>query len=455
MWTKTELTLEQTQQGVSDEVLERWIVQIFKNISNDIRMVVLHGLVQFDTSAGNPVKEILFKIDLLLTGRSYGFEGDEALKSKNFKEVSVTLITKRFSRSVKVKEVQERCIIKAFKLSNQEMYEHVGPKVTSSQDGKVYKMEKRDYAWLMISRCSRSHIHIQVKIKEQALPKFNDHSPRPPQKADKDNYYIKGREWSLSNANNLSRILTCFHLASGLKVNFNKSKLFGIGVSNLEVNSFASSIGCLASHLPGSYLGLPIGAKMSRCANWKPLVERFQKRLSKWKANTLSFDGRLTLIRKFFCGNFSDVNKISWIAWDKVLSPRNKGGSRIGRLSTRGLIEDSNTSTSSGPWSRIMKLKTDLNLIGIDLPMLFKKKVGNGQNTRFWHDNWLGGVSLHAFFPRLYQLESNPNCLVCKRNIIASPHQLVSGPGRVTSSVIHPNSFQPTPVGLSFNCSWI
>ncbi|GJV42723.1 hypothetical protein Tco_1421163, partial [Tanacetum coccineum] len=39
--------------------------------------------------------------------------------------------------------------------TNQERYEHVGPEVTSSQDGKVYKMEKRDYAWLMISSASR------------------------------------------------------------------------------------------------------------------------------------------------------------------------------------------------------------------------------------------------------------------------------------------------------------
>ncbi|GJW35909.1 hypothetical protein Tco_0058829 [Tanacetum coccineum] len=56
-----------------------------------------------------------------------------------------------------VKELQERCIIKAFKLSNQERYEHVGPKVTSSQDGKVYKMAKRDYAWLMISSLQNSN----------------------------------------------------------------------------------------------------------------------------------------------------------------------------------------------------------------------------------------------------------------------------------------------------------
>ncbi|GKC99825.1 putative RNA-directed DNA polymerase, eukaryota, reverse transcriptase zinc-binding domain protein [Tanacetum coccineum] len=54
-------------------------------------------------------------------------------------------------------------------------------------------------------------------------------------------------EWSLTNATNLSRILTCFHLASGLKVNFNKSKLYGIGVSNLKLNSVATSMRCLAS----------------------------------------------------------------------------------------------------------------------------------------------------------------------------------------------------------------
>nr|GFC06786.1 reverse transcriptase domain, reverse transcriptase zinc-binding domain protein [Tanacetum cinerariifolium] len=44
-----------------------------------------------------------------------------------------------------------------------------------------------------------------------------------------------------------TRILTCFHLASGLRVNFNKSKLFGIRITNLELNTIASSIGCLAS----------------------------------------------------------------------------------------------------------------------------------------------------------------------------------------------------------------
>nr|GEX22992.1 zinc finger, CCHC-type [Tanacetum cinerariifolium] len=62
-------------------------------------------------------------------------------------------------RSVKVKELRERCIIKAFKLSNQAWYERVSPEVTSSQDGKGYKMAKRDYDSLMILRRWQKKMH--------------------------------------------------------------------------------------------------------------------------------------------------------------------------------------------------------------------------------------------------------------------------------------------------------
>ncbi|GKC91668.1 hypothetical protein Tco_1152317, partial [Tanacetum coccineum] len=65
------------------------------------------------------------------------------------------LIPKRLSRSdevLKLKNFKKDATLKLFKSTNQERYEHVGPEVTSSQDGKVHKMAKRDYAWLMISR---------------------------------------------------------------------------------------------------------------------------------------------------------------------------------------------------------------------------------------------------------------------------------------------------------------
>ncbi|GJZ90598.1 hypothetical protein Tco_0662525 [Tanacetum coccineum] len=77
-------------------------------------------------------------------------------------KTSATLI---LDEVLKLKNFKKYATLKLFKSTNQERYEHVGPEVTSSQDGKVYKMAKRDYAWLMVLRCSRSHIHVQVKVK--------------------------------------------------------------------------------------------------------------------------------------------------------------------------------------------------------------------------------------------------------------------------------------------------
>ncbi|GJV45164.1 putative ribonuclease H-like domain-containing protein [Tanacetum coccineum] len=140
-----------------------------RDILGDILGKDMYYPLTFDTSAGNPVKEILLKLNLpdhrsILT--------DSKVTPTKHRRMTNPYSSPRFianylnarylkmevkRRSVKVKELQERCIIKAFKLTNPEKYEHVSPNVTSLQDGKVYKMATRDYAWLMISRSSRSH----------------------------------------------------------------------------------------------------------------------------------------------------------------------------------------------------------------------------------------------------------------------------------------------------------
>ncbi|GJW53440.1 hypothetical protein Tco_0097525 [Tanacetum coccineum] len=58
-------------------------------------------------------------------------------------------------------------------------------------------------------------------------------------------------------------------------------------------------------------------AKMSRCHNWKPLVDRFHKRLLKWESKSLSFGGRLTLVRSvlgslgvYYFSNFKAPKKV-------------------------------------------------------------------------------------------------------------------------------------------------
>lgn len=57
-------------------------------------------------------------------------------------------------------------------------------------------------------------------------------------------------EWSKSNIKNLARILRCFHISLGLKVNFSKSKVFGIGVSLEETSEYANILGCVLGSLP-------------------------------------------------------------------------------------------------------------------------------------------------------------------------------------------------------------
>ncbi|XP_035834166.1 secreted RxLR effector protein 78-like [Helianthus annuus] len=51
-------------------------------------------------------------------------------------------------------------------------------------------------------------------------------------------------EWSEDNFHNLARLLRCFHLSSGLKVNFSKSKVFGVGVGNGDISEMATILGC-------------------------------------------------------------------------------------------------------------------------------------------------------------------------------------------------------------------
>ncbi|GJR56692.1 hypothetical protein Tco_1407213 [Tanacetum coccineum] len=120
--------------------------QHFINYDLDTYMVAV--MLRFNATAGNPVKKILLKLNL----------SDHRL-CKMVVEC----------QSVKVKEFQERCNIKAF----QEWYEHVGPEVASPQGGKVTRW-RRDCAWLMISRCSRSLCQIQVQG-TSSIQEVNDH----------------------------------------------------------------------------------------------------------------------------------------------------------------------------------------------------------------------------------------------------------------------------------------
>ncbi|GJU90634.1 hypothetical protein Tco_1303057, partial [Tanacetum coccineum] len=113
-------------------------------------------------------RRIMRSLERFVGGRPYEGTPDDCIKVKEFQRSFRHSDTERLSRSdevLKLKNFKKDATLKLFKSTNQERYEHVGPEVTRSHGGKVYKMAKQDYAWLMISRCSRSHSR---QAKEQA-----------------------------------------------------------------------------------------------------------------------------------------------------------------------------------------------------------------------------------------------------------------------------------------------
>lgn len=70
----------------------------------------------------------------------------------------------------------------------------------------------------------------------------------------------------------MKAILRCFELASGLKVNFQKTSLIGLNV-DVEFNKLvADFLNCKTGSVPFRYLGLSIGANPRSLETWQPII---------------------------------------------------------------------------------------------------------------------------------------------------------------------------------------
>ncbi|RVW53339.1 Transposon TX1 uncharacterized 149 kDa protein [Vitis vinifera] len=116
----------------------------------------------------------------------------------------------------------------------------------------------------------------------------------------------------------LKSLLLAFRHISGLKVNLDKSNIYGINLDQAHLSRLAETLECKASGWPILYLGLPLGGnpravtRFSRCKNREAAKGFFRSGIGEGKRDHL-------------------------VRWDVVCKPKEIGGLGFGNISLRNL----------------------------------------------------------------------------------------------------------------------
>ncbi|CAL5380958.1 unnamed protein product [Camellia sinensis] len=269
----------------------------------------------------------------------------------------------------------------------------------------------------------------------------------------------------------IKRILRCFEIISGLKINFQKSVVCGVGISTQLVKDFVVRLNCSYHVLPLVYLGLPLGANPRRKSTWKPILDKIKVRLAGWKRRVMSYAGRVTMIKSvlsslpvyylslfkmpecvaksvdrlqasFLWGGSDNQRKVHLVRWGEVTKALYHGGLGIRNIRKvnlcllvkwwwrfgaekkalwRQLISShySHTNGSFLPLSGVCHFESriwrDVMSVAVTQPLVVayfldnvKIEVGDGSSILFWSDKWIGHSSLENQFPRLFGLSTEP-----------------------------------------------
>ncbi|XP_034926097.1 uncharacterized protein [Populus alba] len=258
-------------------------------------------------------------------------------------------------------------------------------------------------------------------------------------------------------------------VCAGLKVNFSKSSIFGVGIEDHVCDYTAQTLRCKQGHLPFKYLGLPIGANSCRLLMWNPIIQNISSRLVAWKGKLLSIGGRLCLIKsvlsnlpiyflslfpmpvavstaiekKFRCFLWSgkeEGKSICNVGWPTVSMPKSAGGLGIGSLQNKNkallfkwlwrygseessmwkdvitsiynpkyhsLIPQDHITGAGSTWSRLVNYCGKDSRLRNIVTNNTVMLVGNGKWIKFWLDDWTGNGRLAEKFPTLFQLSND------------------------------------------------
>nr|GEZ11667.1 RNA-directed DNA polymerase, eukaryota [Tanacetum cinerariifolium] len=210
-------------------------------------------------------------------------------------------------------------------------------------------------------------------------------------------------KWDINNIKTIVNVLKYFFLASGLKINLHKTKLTGTGVNKDDVDSTATLVGCSTFYPPFHYLEklktLSIGGRLTLLKSVLTAIPIYHMSLYKVPVGILN---DMESIRKnFFNGIEKSERKNGMDSLGNYFGFKEKWRVRSFQLllykpfiqamhGVRGVIDNKNSSIKGSIWIDIVWDISSLNHKCIDLLAAAKRKLGNGENTLFWEDKWIG-----------------------------------------------------------------
>ncbi|KAL0288305.1 UNVERIFIED_CONTAM: hypothetical protein Sangu_2664900 [Sesamum angustifolium] len=129
-----------------------------------------------------------------------------------------------------------------------------------------------------------------------------------------------------------------------------KSNIFTAGIQNDTLDEALAMTNFARGHMPVRYLGIPLAAQRLSVTDYSPLVDQIAGCIRKWTAKSLSFAGRLELIRSVLqgvecfwlqvfplpmaviekihrlCRAFLWNSKRAPVAWEDICHPKEEGG---------------------------------------------------------------------------------------------------------------------------------
>jgi hypothetical protein len=234
----------------------------------------------------------------------------------------------------------------------------------------------------------------------------------------------------------IKAILQIFEDASGLKTNMAKCSITNIFGAEEAIPELQRILGCQVAPFPIHYLGMPLSTTKLPKDQVRRTVDAVARRLPACHGPLMAKSGRLiwvksvlsaipvycmiadgllpwaqaeidAICRRFlWSGKDGDTRGKCMVAWRTCTRPKELGGLGISDLR---LV---NTAFEA-KWLWLQR--TDADRAWAALPLKQSREardffrastytvVGNGADTLFWLDSWIGGVSIRAMAPTLMQ----------------------------------------------------